>query len=219
MFPLSDVIPSRTTPFVTLSLIALNALAFIYELQLTRPELQQFLSTYGAVPAEFSWVAAITSQFLHGGWIHFGSNVLCLWIFGENVEATFGHAPFLAFYLLCGVAAAAAQGAVHAESVVPVIGASGAVAAVMGGYFVLYPGSRVLTAVVALVFNDLVEVPAVVFLGLWFMLQLVSSVAPIAAHAAVTDAAVAFWTDVASFLIGAAVGAIARFTGKGYWKR
>ena len=109
MFPVSDVIPSRTTPFVTVGLIALNALAFFYELGLTRPELQVFTQLYGVVPAYFAWPTVVTSMFLHGGWMHFLGNMLYLWIFGDNVEDRLGHVGYLLFYLFCGAVAALGQ--------------------------------------------------------------------------------------------------------------
>lgn len=204
MFPISDVIPSRTTPFVTVGLIALNAVAFFYELQLSRPELQVFTQVFGVVPANFSWPTVLTSMFLHGGWMHFLGNMLYLWIFGDNVEDRLGHLLYLGFYLFCGAAAALGQVMVHPLSAIPMIGASGAIAGVMGAYFVLYPRSKVLTAVFVFVFMDLVEIPAIFFLGIWFLMQLFSGVGSLGAQAA--DGGVAFWAHVGGFVTGLGVG-------------
>ncbi len=203
MFPISDVIPSRTTPYVTVSLIGLNALAFLYELQLSLSELQVFTQIFGVVPATFSWLSVLTSMFLHGGWIHFLGNMLYLWIFGDNVEDRFGHGAFLLFYVGCGTAAAFGQIALNPYSEVPMIGASGAIAGVMGAYFVLYPHSRVLTAVFVVIFMDIVEIPAIFFLGIWFLMQLLSGVGSIGTG---MDGGVAFWAHIAGFASGALVG-------------
>jgi membrane associated rhomboid family serine protease len=208
MFPVSDVIPSRTTPYVTIGLIALNALAFGYEFRLTPGELQALVDAYGAVPGEFSWPSLVTSLFLHAGWLHFLGNILYLWIFGDNVEDRLGHVGFLAFYLASGALAAFGHMQMHPGSDVPLIGASGAVAGVMGAYFVLYPRSRILTAVFLVVYLDVVEIYAIYFLGIWFLLQLFSGVGSIGADTA--DGTVAFWAHVVGFTTGAALGAIVR---------
>jgi membrane associated rhomboid family serine protease len=208
MFPVSDVIPSRTTPVVTIGLIALNALAFLYELTLGDRELQGFVQMYGVVPAYFSWTAVVTSMFLHGGWLHFLGNMLYLWIFGDNVEDRLGHGGFLLFYLGCGAAAAIGQTLTSPLSVIPMVGASGAIAGVMGAYFVLYPHSRVLTAVFIVFFMDLIEIPAIFFLGIWFLMQFFSGVGSLGADAA--EGGVAFWAHVVGFAVGASTGAIWR---------
>lgn len=216
MFPVRDVIPSRTTPVVTIGLIALTTLAFLYELQLDRTELRTLVGTFGVTPAQFVWPTVITSLFLHAGWIHVGGNMLYLWIFGDNVEDVLGRVRYLAFYLVCGAAAAAGQITVHPTAMTPMIGASGAVAGVMGAYLVLFPRSRVLTAVFLIFFLDLIEVPAVFFLGIWFVLQLFSGVGSIGPQA--VDGAVAFWAHVVGFLTGVTCGAYARF-GAASWRR
>src|SRR6187455_791671 len=164
MIPLRDVIPSRTTPVVTISLIVVNVLVFLYELSLGEA-VNEFTLYFGLVPAAFSWVAVFTSMFLHGGLLHVGGNMLYLWIFGDNVEDRLGHGRFLVFYLLCGVAAALAQTIVSPNSPVPMVGASGAIAGVMGAYFVLYPHSRVVTLVPIIFFFQIFEIPALFFLG------------------------------------------------------
>ena len=208
MFPLSDVIPSRTTPFVTVGLIILNALAFLFEVTLTDRQLQLFAVTYGVVPAEFTWPSIFTSMFLHGGWLHFLGNMLYLWIFGDNVEDRLGHARYLLFYLFSGAAAALGQTAIEPYSTVPMIGASGAIAGVMGAYFVLFPHSRVLTAVFIFFFLDLIEIPAIFFLGIWFLMQFFSGVGSLGSDAA--QGGVAFWAHIAGFFVGGVVGLLWR---------
>ncbi|MGH9240274.1 MAG: rhomboid family intramembrane serine protease [Vicinamibacterales bacterium] len=203
MIPLRDVIPSRTTPYVTIGLIAVNALVYLYEMTLGESSLEEFILYFGLVPAAFSWVAVLTSMFLHGGLLHVGGNMLFLWIFGDNVEDRMGHGRFVVFYLLCGAAAALAQTAMSPDSVVPMVGASGAVAGVMGAYFVLYPHSRIVTLIPLFVFFHVMEVPALVFLGLWFVLQFVSGVGSIAAATGGEPAGgIAFWAHVAGFVAG-----------------
>src|SRR5687768_11125676 len=166
------------------------------------PKLEEFILYFGLVPAAFSWVAVLTSMFLHGGVMHVGSNMLFLWIFGDNVEDRMGHGRFVVFYLLCGTAAALAQTAMEPDSVVPMVGASGAIAGVMGAYFVLYPHSRIVT-LVPIFFFPIIEVPAIFFLGFWFLMQLMSSVGSIASATAGEPAGgIAFWAHVAGFVAG-----------------
>ncbi len=208
MFPVSDVIPSRTTPYVTITLIALNALAFLYELQFSEEGLQAFVMSFGVVPAYFSWMTVLTSMFLHGGWLHFLGNMLYLWIFGDNVEDRLGHGLYLVFYLGCGTAAALGQVFTQPYSMVPMIGASGAIAGVMGAYFVLFPHSRVLTAVFIVFFLDLIEIPAIFFLGIWFLMQFFSGIGSLGADAAAGG--VAFWAHIGGFVVGAGCGALWR---------
>src|SRR5438270_8886448 len=159
MIPLRDVIPSRTTPYITVSIIVLNALAWLYEVSMPQRELNAFLYFYGVVPASFSAPTLITSMFLHGGWMHVIGNMWYLWIFGDNVEDRLGHGRFIVFYLLCGIAAALGQVAIDPTSTLPTIGASGAIAGVRGGYLVLYRHSRVLTPLPWL-FLPIVDLPS-----------------------------------------------------------
>ena len=209
MIPLRDVIPSRTTPGVTISVIALNALAFFYELSLGDGA-NELLFRYGLVPADFSPVTLVTSMFLHGGFLHFGGNMLYLWIFGDNVEDRMGHGRFLVFYLLCGAAAAFAQMLMQPDSPVPMVGASGAIAGVMGAYFVLYPRSKIVTLLPIFFFIQLVELPALFFLGIWFLMQFVSGLGSIAVTAGQATGGTAFWAHVAGFAAGVAGVALFR---------
>jgi membrane associated rhomboid family serine protease len=204
MIPLRDVIPSRTTPVVTVSILVVNILAFLYEVSLGPLELDEFLMTHGMVPAAFAWSDVLTSMFLHGGWLHLIGNMLSLWIFGDNVEDRLGHGRFIVFYLLCGTLAALAHVWVDPLSLVPTIGASGAIAGVMGGYLVLYPHSRIITLLPIFIFIQIIEVPAVVFLGLWFLLQLVSGVgSQLAAATGKAAGGIAFWAHIGGFGVGA----------------
>jgi len=200
MIPLRDVIPSRTFPFVTITIIVLNALVFMLELSLDPHALSQFVRVYGVVPADFHVPTLITSMFLHGGWSHILGNMWYLWIFGDNVEDQCGHGRFVVFYLLCGIAAAVGQIVMNPASMVPTIVASGAIAGVMGAYFVLYPQSRVLT-LIPIFWFEVIEVPAIVLLGFWFLIQLVSA-GTIAATASTTGGGVAFAAHVVGFLVG-----------------
>jgi membrane associated rhomboid family serine protease len=202
VLPLRDVIPSRTIPFVTIGLILANTLAFGVELTLSDRQLRAVLMTYGLVPAWPDPGSVLTSMFLHGGWAHFLGSMLFLWIFGDTIEDRMGHLRFLLFYLACGAAAGLGQTLSSPNSLVPMIGASGAIAGVIGAYFVLFPYSRVLTLVWVLRYVELVEVPALFFLGLWLALQLVLGIGTLADQ----GGGIAFAAQVAGFVAGLALG-------------
>ncbi len=205
VIPLRDVIPSRTTPYVTVTLIVLNVLVFAYQLRLGDAG-QHVIYLFGLVPADFSWGTVFTSMFLHGGLMHAGGNMLYLWIFGDNVEDRMGHGRFLVFYLLCGVAAALAQVWANPGSGVPMVGASGAIAGVMGAYFVLYPKSRIVTLLPLIIIFRVIEIPAVYFLGIWFLMQFINGLGSLATSGSDAQMAggVAFWAHVAGFAAGLA---------------
>jgi len=197
------VIPSRTTPYITVTIILLNAVAWLFEISLQQNDLNQFLYVYGVVPAQFTWPTLITSMFLHGGWMHVIGNMWYLWIFGDNVEDRLGHAGYIIFYLLCGIVAAFGQIVIDPTSTLPTIGASGAIAGVMGAYFVLYPRSRVLTLVPLILWWEMFELPAIVLLGFWFLMQLFSAAGSIAVTAGTHGSGgVAFMAHVAGFVFG-----------------
>jgi membrane associated rhomboid family serine protease len=203
VIPLRDVIPSRTTPYVTISLVVINSLVFLYQWSLG-DRANEFVFDYGLVPAYFSWASVLTSMFLHGGFLHIAGNMLYLWIFGDNVEDQMGHGRFLAFYLLCGIAAALAQTLTVSDSTVPMVGASGAIAGVMGAYFILYPHSRIVSLVTLVFFWQIMEIPAIAFLGVWFLMQFLSGVGSIAtATSHAPGGGIAFWAHVAGFAAGA----------------
>src|SRR5436305_1076475 len=202
MIPLRDVIPSRTTPYITITIIVLNALAWLFELALPRDFLPVFLQANGVVPADFHAMTLITSMFLHGSWSHVIGNMWYLWIFGDNVEDRVGHGRFIVFYLLCGMLAALGQVAVDPSSMLPTIGASGAIAGVMGAYFVLYPHSRVLTLIPWIIIGEVIELPATVLLWFWFLMQLFSAGTVAITATTHGSGGVAFMAHVAGFLSG-----------------
>jgi membrane associated rhomboid family serine protease len=212
MIPFRDNIPSRSVPVITIFLILINVFVFFYELALG-PYLEPFLMHYGVIPAAvFAWpetdlplsvvvVPFFTSMFLHGGWLHLIGNMWYLWIFGDNVEDRLGHFSFLIFYLLCGLAAGIVHTILNYDVTVPSIGASGAIAGVLGAYFVSYPGARVLTLVPIFVFVQVIEIPALIVLGLWFIMQFFYGAAALAAATA-NVGGVAWWAHVGGFVVG-----------------
>jgi membrane associated rhomboid family serine protease len=205
MIPLRDVIPSRTVPVVTFALITINSLVYLYEWMLWATDdrlLQIFIYHYGLVPVAFRLSAAFTSMFLHANLLHVVGNMWFLWIFGDNVEDRMGHGRFLGFYLLCGLVGAVVQTVTTPTSTIPTIGASGAIAGVMGAYLVLYPRSRVLTMIPPFIFW-VVEIPAVFFLGYWFVLQLFNGFGTIAVATSTSSGGIAFWAHIAGFMTGA----------------
>jgi len=201
MIPLRDVIPSRTMPGVTITLIVLNVLVFLFQSTLSDRAEEMFIYGLGVIPMYFSIVTVFTAMFVHGGLAHLIGNMLFLWIFGDNVEDRLGHGRFVLFYAICGFTAAFAQVALDPDSLTPMVGASGAVAGVMGAYLVLYPHSRVLMLFPFPVF--LFELPAVVFLGLWFLMQFLNGIGqlPIFQQDQISGG-VAFWAHVAGFIAG-----------------
>ena len=201
MIPLRDIIPSRTTPGVTLTLIVLNVIVFLFQATLTDRAEEIFIYTFGVIPMHFSIVTVFTAMFVHGGLAHLIGNMLFLWIFGDNVEDRLGHGRFALFYAICGFAAAFAQVALEPTSLVPMVGASGAVAGVMGAYLVLYPHSRVLMLFPFPIF--LFELPAVAFLGVWFVMQFLNGIGqlPIFQQDQISGG-IAFWAHVAGFIAG-----------------
>lgn len=209
MIPIRDVIPSRTTPYVTFSLIIANGLAFLYQLSLDAAPQHALVQAYALIPAQLTGLGlpgVVTSMFLHAGASHLIGNLLFLWIFGDNVEDRFGHGRFLAFYLAAGVAANLAQVAAAPQSWLPIVGASGAIAAVMGAYFVLFPKSRVVMLIWLIFYVDFVEIPAVLFLGFWVLFQFVGTVGQAASAASATAGGVAFAAHLGGFVVGAALG-------------
>ena len=208
MIPLRDVIPTRTTPVVTPALIVANTLVFLYQWSLGERAGTAFVFDWGVIPADFTVLTMFTSMFLHGGFLHAGGNMLYLWIFGDNVEDRLGRGRFLVFYLLCGAAAAVAQTFVNPGSRIPMVGASGAVAGVMGAYFVMYPHSKIVT-LIPFIFLQIIEVPAIFFLGFWFLMQFLSGVGSISQVEAGAGG-VAFWAHVAGFAVGALAGLLLR---------
>jgi membrane associated rhomboid family serine protease len=208
MFPLSDVIPPRTTPFVTIALILLNALAFAIELTLDDEVLWRVVRTYGVVPGDLSWFTPLTAPFIHTGWLHVVVNMVYLWIFGASLEDRLGHVRFLIFFLACGAIAALGHAAMSPHPPAPLIGSGGAIAGVMGAYFVFYPRSQVLTGVFLVAIVDVVEVPAALFVGIWCVLQLLGNAGAVVVGAA--SGVAAFWAYLSGFGAGAFYGWVQR---------
>lgn len=204
MIPLRDTQPSYTFPFVTVSIIVLNVLAFLYEFMMDPYELNFFIAHYGVIPTRFQWMDVLTSIFLHGGWMHLIGNMWFLWIYGDNVEDILGHAPYLLFYLLCGLAATMVHVFFNGDSRVPTIGASGAIAGVMGAYVVKFPHSRITTLVPVFVFITTMEIPAYFILLYWFVIQFFSGIGSVG-HSHLSQGGVAWFAHVGGFLAGIAL--------------
>lgn len=213
MIPLRDNIRSRTVPFITYSLIAGNVLVFMMELSLG-PNLERFIYIFGVIPQKvlyitfhhplqipYAVIPFFTSLFLHGGWMHLLGNMLYLYIFGDNVESALGHFRYLVFYLCCGVAASLVHVSINSGSDIPTVGASGAIAGVLGAYFLLFPNAKVVTLVPILFFFTFIEVPALLFLGLWFLIQFLSGSMTMGSGA--SAAGVAWWAHIGGFAAGA----------------
>ena len=210
VIPIRDNIRSRSVPISGYILMISTALVFIKELMLEDRLLNQAVATYGLIPAVFLaglernaadiavYLPLISNLFLHGGWLHIIGNLWYLKIFGDNVEDRLGHGSFLLFYLLCGIIANLVQVIVDPTSTVPTIGASGAISGVLGAYFVSFPLAKVSTLVPIFFFVTVIEVPAMLFLGLWFFLQLQSGTASLY----MTGANVAWWAHIGGFAAG-----------------
>jgi membrane associated rhomboid family serine protease len=219
MFPLRDTVPSRSAPVMTWLLIGVNVAAFLYQLVLPPESLEAMVYRFAMVPAEISstdWsmplgvplhlLPFLTSMFLHGGLLHIVANLWTLWIFGDNVEDRMGPLRFLVFYLLCGLFAGFVHWITNPSSAVPTVGASGAIAGVLGAYLLLYPRARVVTAVPIVFYPIVFELPAVIYLGLWFLLQIWSGFTSMANP---TDAGgVAWWAHIGGFVAGMALLAV-----------
>ncbi len=225
MFPLYDTIPSRKKPYVLYSLIVINIAVFLYELSLTHPQLYSFFAHYGIVPARytvesvrnilgFSLLPWITHMFIHGGWMHIIGNMWYLWIFGDNVEDVLGHWKFLLFYLSGGIFAALVNFIFMPTETVPMIGASGAISAVMGAYFMLFPHSRIVSLVFFFIFFTFVEIPAFVYLFFWFLMQVYNGMI----DAAFQATNVAWWAHAGGFVYGMIIGGIYRKKYYAYWR-
>lgn len=211
MIPLKDDVPVRRTPFVTIGLIAASIAVFVWQLGYSG-SFPRSVAWLGLVPADLlsppafdpaaparlpAVATVLTSMFAHGSLMHLGSNMLFLWIFGNNVEDAMGRGRFVAFYLLCGLGAAAAQIASSPASAIPMVGASGAIAGVLGAYFLLYPKARVLALVPIFIFIRLIWIPAVVFLGLWFVFQILGGLGSPG-----EGGGIAFWAHIGGFVAG-----------------
>jgi membrane associated rhomboid family serine protease len=221
MFPLKNLSPRLTFPVITVLLIIINVLVFIYQVSLPERAAEAFIDLYGMVPARVSlalagrhhvileqaFIPLFTSMFLHGGWLHVLGNMWFLWIFGGQVEDRLGHFTYLAFYLICGLGSGVAQLAFSWGSTTPAIGASGAIAGVLGAYIVLFPSSRILTLVPLFIIWFTAQIPALVFIGLWFLIQFLSGIGSLGAA---SMGGVAWWAHVGGFLLGVLVAQLYR---------
>jgi membrane associated rhomboid family serine protease len=203
MFPLRDTQPSYQRPVVTILIILINAVVFLHEFSLDDYSRNYFIANYGLIPVRASAhpLTFLTSMFLHGGWMHIIGNMWFLWIFGDNVEEALGHVKYFAFYILCGLAAAMMQVFFNADSRLPMVGASGAIAGVMGAYLVKFPQSRIVTLIFVFIFFTTVEVPAVLMLLYWFFIQLFSGVGTIG-YSHLSQGGTAWFAHVGGFIAG-----------------
>ena len=209
MIPLRDSVRPKKYPYINILLISLNIAAFIYQLSLTEAELMGLFYRYGIIPEKFlllqgaSWFPLMSSMFLHGGWFHLLGNMLYLWVFGDNVEDRLGHSGYLLFYLAAGVTSGLTHIFTNPQSAIPTIGASGAVAGILGAYFVLFPRARVLTLIPIGFLITTAHLPAVLFLFLWFVMQIFNAL--LAGVTAATQT-VAWWAHIGGFVLGFLVG-------------
>lgn len=212
MIPLRDINPRQRTPVVNIVLIIVNVWMFLWEVSLG-PALMQVMAKIAFVPARF-WApgdlgsditSIFVSMFLHGGWMHLGGNMLYLWVFGDNLEDRMGHVRYLLFYVACGVVATLAHAIFNPGSPVPAVGASGAIAGVLGGYLILFPAARVMTLIPFFVFITVRELPAMLVLGLWFVIQLFTGAATLGLPSAQEGGGVAYFAHIGGFVAGVAL--------------
>jgi membrane associated rhomboid family serine protease len=217
--PLRDDNPVSTTPVVTYGLLGLNIAVFLYQLGLSRVGLDRWFEAWALVPAQLSesfqgaleapayeWITLVSSQFLHGGFFHVGGNLLYLWVFGNNIEDQLGHLRFLIFYLGCGVLAGLTQWMFDPASTVPTVGASGAIAGVMGAYILRFPRAHIVTLIPLIIFFTTIRVPAIFFLGFWFVQQALFSLASLSSEASWSTGGVAYWAHSGGFVFGLILG-------------
>lgn len=201
MIPLRSTEPVRSPATVVISLIIANLLIFFYELSMGPHQLDRFIMQHGMVPDRLHWVTVLTSMFIHGGWLHVLGNMWFLWVYGRNVEDSMGPGRFFAFYLLCGVAAALIQVFFNPYSRVPTVGASGAIAGVMGAYLMKFPHARIITLVPIFIFITTLELPAVFLLLYWFAIQFFSGVGSIG-YSQVSTGGIAWFAHIGGFVAG-----------------
>ena len=225
MIPLKDMTPRRSTPVVTLLLIAVNSAVFFYELSLSQPAYTTLLRTYGLVPARIQYALAgthamtyaqafaplFTCMFLHGGWLHIIGNMWFLWIFGANVEDRFGPLLYLLVYMVCGIGSGISQVIFSWGSPIPSIGASGAISGILGAYLLFFPGSRILTLIPLFIIWFTARIPAFVFILLWFAVQFLSGLGSLGATG---GGGIAWWAHVGGFVLGVLIALETKATGR-----
>ncbi len=218
MIPLKDENPISTTPIVVYILIAINLAVFVHQLTLGE-QIEDFFQLYAVIPKELTasfegnppnqsvpeMVTLVSSQFLHGGWMHIGFNMLYLSIFGNNIEDSLGHSKFLLFYLTCGILASLTHWFFDMQSLIPTLGASGAIAGVMGAYILKYPKAQILTLIPLGIIFTTIRIPAIFFLGFWFLQQAISSFASLGLTN-VTEDGIAYWAHSGGFIFGVIIG-------------
>ena len=211
MFPFADDNPRNVTPYVTVTLIGLCGLVFLWQMTLDPESAQIAVYRFGMIPARVlgdvgfpaelstipAWTTIFTSMFMHGGFMHLAGNMLFLWVFGDNIEESMGHVPFVVFYMICGVAAALAQGFLDPDSTIPMIGASGAISGVLGAYLLLHPFATIRVFIFLGLFATITRVPAVLVLGFWAVGQFIS-----AAATPLDQPGIAFWAHIGGFVAG-----------------
>lgn len=210
MFPLYDENPTRITPYVTYGLIGMNILVFLHENSLSSEQLEEFFRLYAVIPRELStnfaqeWPTLFTSQFLHGGWWHLISNMLFLWVFGNNVEDRLSHVKYLMFYLACGALAALCQWFIGMDSRIPSLGASGAISGVLGAYLIRFPQARIMSLVFLGFFVTTIRIPAMILIGIFFIQNVISGLVSLqtAANMSVETGGVAYWAHIGGFVFG-----------------
>ncbi|MEA5513387.1 rhomboid family intramembrane serine protease [Nodularia sp. UHCC 0506] len=210
MFPLHDENPTRITPYFTYGLIGLNIVVFLHEVSLSSGQLEQFFRIYAVIPRELTnnfaqeWTTLFTSQFLHGGWWHLISNMVFLWVFGNNIEDRMGHFKYLIFYLACGALAALCQWFISMDSIIPSLGASGAISGVLGAYVIRFPQARILTLVFLGFFITTIRIPAIVLIGIFVIQNVISGLLSLqaAANMTVESGGVAYWAHIGGFAFG-----------------
>lgn len=211
MIPIKGDNPTRRTPFLTVAIVAVNVAVFLYAKALGQTGFGVFTFRMGLIPFEVThavdaisptpiplYLTVFTAMFMHGGWMHLGGNMLYLWVFGNNIEDTLGHVRFLIFYLLCGVVATLAHVMSAPDSTAPLVGASGAIAGVLGAYMAAFPGARIHVLVFLFFFIQVVRVPALLVLGFWFIIQLINATA----DSGGTGGGVAWYAHIAGFVVG-----------------
>ncbi|PZV00551.1 MAG: rhomboid family intramembrane serine protease [Leptolyngbya sp.] len=219
MVPLRDDNPTSITPVVTYGLIGINIAIFVFQLSLSQEGIDSFFDAWALVPTQltesfqgtlqapiYEWITLLSSQFLHGGFFHIGGNLLYLWVFGNNIEDRLGHIKFLLFYLGCGALAGLTQWMFDPASAVPTIGASGAIAGVMGAYILRFPRARIVTLIPLIIFFTTVRIPAIFFLGFWFVQQALFSIASLSSDVSTGSGGVAYWAHSGGFVFGLILG-------------
>ena len=224
MIPLKDENPSNTVPVINILLIVTNISVFIYMNYFAPLSTRSIIFKLGFIPYELSHFVDVnpknlvpipltifTAMFMHGGWLHLLSNMLYLWIFGDNIEDKLGHIKYLIFYIMCGIAATLVHGFININSRIPTLGASGAIAGVLGAYMFLFPKARIKTLVILFVFIQIVHIPAVIMLGYWILLQILSAYAE---YGSKTEAGIAWFAHIGGFIAGLALIVVMKKRGR-----